>query len=135
MVCSGNKVKFAGKEFILSENEMEELEQFFSDRISFVCLDENTLESDISSWEPDGVLKEEYEYLVRGYIKPDRIVFYMTSNFIPIPKITKDLINLIKPLVLDYFGPGKYHLWNGVFIGKYGKEWAPLEIYEDICIE
>lgn len=69
---------------------------------------------------------EEFETLVRGYIKPGKIMFYKSSSFSPIKDerlLLKYIEEYIGITVLQNFKEGIYSVSNGVKIGKIGEEW------------
>ena len=81
-----------------------------------------------------GISFEEFEHLTRGYIKPGRLVFYTSLNFLPVKDISEEMVNLLTEKALEFFGPGKYEIWNGLKIGRLGEEWEAIEIKGTVLV-
>ena len=124
-----------GKQITLTPEEKKGVEEFHKSRIAFAFLNDGNCainikdvrEHKIYLQEDFGISFDEFENLTRGYIKPGRIVFYKTSEFIPIENITEKVLSVISEKALEFFGPGKYEIWNGLKIGKPGEEWKPIQ--------
>lgn len=59
-----------------------------------------------------GVSPEEYNTLIRGYINPGEVVFYMNAGFKAINDIPEDTLNLVMSKAAEIFGNGQYRLYN-----------------------
>ena len=124
-----------GKQIALTPKEKKMVDEFHKSRIAFAFLDDgrcainvkDVREHKIYLQEDFGISFDEFENLTRGYIKPGRIVFYKTSEFAPIENITEKVLSVISEKALEFFGPGKYEIWNGLKIGKPGEEWKPIQ--------
>lgn len=124
-----------GKQITLTPEEKKGVEEFHKSRIAFAFLNDGNCainikdvrEHKIYLQEDFGISFDEFENLTRGYIKPGRIVFYKTSEFIPIENITEKVLSVISEKTLEFFGPGKYEIWNGLKIGNLGEEWKPIQ--------
>lgn len=124
-----------GKQITLTPEEKKGVEEFHKSRIAFAFLNDGNCainikdvrEHKIYLQEDFGISFDEFENLTRGYIKPGRIVFYKTSEFIPIENITEKVLSVISEKALEFFGPGKYEIWNGLKIGNLGEEWKPIQ--------
>ena len=129
-----------GKNVNLSKTEQEGVTKFHKSRIAFAVIErENNYvlamnindprEHRVYLKEDFGVDDETFEKLVRGYIKPGKINFYVSSHFYPVPKekLTDRLIGDIEDVALREYGEGEYSIGNGVVVGKPGEEWLPFE--------
>ncbi len=124
-----------GKQITLTPEEKKGVEEFHKSRIAFAFLNDGSCainikdvrEHKIYLQEDFGISFDEFENLTRGYIKPGRIVFYKTSEFAPIENITEKVLSVISEKALEFFGPGKYEIWNGLKIGNLGEEWKPIQ--------
>lgn len=124
-----------GKQITLTPEEKKGVEEFHKSRIAFAFLNDGSCainikdvrEHKIYLQEDFGISSDEFENLTRGYIKPGRIVFYKTSEFAPIENITEKVLSVISEKALEFFGPGKYEIWNGLKIGNLGEEWKPIQ--------
>lgn len=130
------ETKIGDKKISLSPEESKLITNFHNGRVAFAFLEDGALACNIHDQrehrvylkEDFGVSDEQFEKLVRGYIKPGRIVFYKSSHF---AKVDEDVINYIDTvgvLAVQSFGAGKYEIWNGVCIGNPGEEWKPMSI-------
>lgn len=145
------KTILSGKEINLTSEETEAVSNFHRSRLAFafridISVPERPLiqmlvntrderEHRIYLQEDHGVGLEEFETMVRGYIKPGRIRFFRGTGFTPVKEEEIDLLldNVIK-LTLQEFGSGTYEVGNGVKIGKLGDEWPALSVYKTIEI-
>lgn len=59
-----------------------------------------------------GVHPDDYAHLVRGYIKPGRIIFYKTAGFNKVDDIPKDTLQLLLFRVTELFGHMEYKIYN-----------------------
>ena len=124
-----------GKEIILTAEEKKGVDEFHKSRVAFAILNDGRCainvkdirEHKVYLQEDFWVSFEEFETLVRGFIKPGRIVFYKTLSFIPIENISEEILDIISGKAMEFFGAGKYEIWNGLKIGKLGEEWEPVE--------
>lgn len=132
-----NEETIIGDEKIsLSKEESKLVADFHKDRIAFAFLEDGSLACNIHDQrehrvylkEDFGVTDELFEKLVRGYIKPGRIVFYQSSHFTKLEEDVMQYIDTIGVLAVQSFGSGKYEIWNGVAVGKPGEEWNPISI-------
>lgn len=132
-----------GKQITLTPKEQKEVERFHESRIAFALLNDGRCAINIKDkrehriylQEDFGIPFEEFENLIRGYIKPGRIVFYKTSGFHPIDNISEKILSIISEKALELFGSGKYEIWNGLKIDKFGKEWQPIQKHGFIWIK
>lgn len=130
------KTKIGTSDIELSEKETEDVTKFHKSRIAFAFLEDGTMacntnderEHRVYLEEDIGVNEERFQNLVRGYIKPGRIVFYRTSKFLMIEEDLMPYIEHVGVLVVQSYGKGKYEVWNGVMIGTPGEEWEPVEV-------
>lgn len=121
-----------------SKNELDEMyakaAEFHKSRIAFAIFNNGTYvitkndEREHLVWlrEDYGISDEEFETLIRGYIKPGKIMFYKSSSFLPIENeelLLKYIRNCIGITVLQNFKAGIYTVSNGLNIGKIGEEW------------
>ncbi len=124
-----------GKQIALTPKEKKMVDEFHKSRIAFAFLDDgrcainvkDVREHKIYLQEDFGISFDEFENLTRGYIKPGRIVFYKTLEFVPIESITEEVLSIVSEKALEFFGSGKYEIWNGLKIGKPGEEWEPIQ--------
>ena len=124
-----------GKQITLTPEEKKGVEEFHKSRIAFAFLNDGSCainikdvrEHKIYLQEDFGISFDEFENLTREFIKPGRIVFYKTSEFIPIESITEKVLSIVSEKALEFFGSGKYEIWNGLKIGKPGEEWEPIQ--------
>lgn len=123
------KTEMSGYE-LFKEKEKE----FHKSRVAFAILHNGTYvitkndEREHLVWlsEDYGISNEEFETIIRGYIKPGKIMFYKSSNFTPIEneEILLDYIEkYIGITTLQNFGAGYYIVSNGVIKGNIGEEW------------
>ena len=130
-----------GKNVNLSKAEQEGVTKFHKSRIAFAVIErENDYvlamnindprEHRVYLKEDFGVDDETFEKLVRGYIKPGKINFYVSSHFYPVSKekLTDRLISDVENVALREYGEGEYSIGNGVVVGKPGEEWCASEI-------
>lgn len=124
-----------GKQITLTAQEKKGVDEFHKSRIAFAILNDgrcainvnDVREHKIYLKEDFGISFEEFENLVRGFIKPGRIVFYKTLGFIPIETISEEILSIVSEKALEFFGSGEYEIWNGLEIGKLGEEWKPIQ--------
>lgn len=133
-----------GKNINLTGQESKMVASFHKSRIAFVFLNDEQCVININDQREHRVyLQEEYnistpefEQLNRGYIKAGKIVFYKTSSFNKIDNISPTMLKSVLQIAKQYYGLGKYEIWNGLKIGKIGEEWnTPLEIVSVINID
>lgn len=123
-----------GKQIKLTSDEKKEVEKFHKSRIAFAFLNDgqcvinvnDVREHKVYLKEDFGISFEEFEHLIRGFIKLGRIVFYRTLAFFPIENITKETLSIVSGKALEFFGSGEYEIWNGLEIGQLGQEWEPI---------
>lgn len=128
--------KIGDSEIELSENETEGVSKFHKSRIAFAFLEDGTMACNVNDErehrvyleEDFGVNEERFQTLVRGYIKPGRIVFYRTLKFSRIDEDIMPYIEHVGVLAVQTYGMGRYEVWNGVKVGKPGEEWEPQEV-------
>lgn len=133
----------SGKQITLTSKEQKEVGTFHKSRIAFAILSDGKCAVNIKDirehrvylQEDFGISFEEFENLVRGYIKPGRIVFYKTSGFYPIDNISEKILSIVSEKALEFFGSGKYEIWNGLKIGKFGEEWQPIQKHGFVLIK
>lgn len=143
-----NRTIVNGTEVYLTKTEKEKVEIFHKSRIAFAVLEsENGYELAMNINDPREhrvYLKEDFnvddelfETLVRGYIKPGKINFYISSSFkkVDSDKLTPKLINDVLRVACDIFGTGEYVIGNGMDITSLGEEWEPVEIIDKINVE
>lgn len=131
-----------GKEIILTREEKSAVDEFHKSRIAFAFLSDGRCAININDAREHKIyLKddfsisfEEFEHLTRGYIKPGRLVFYTSLNFLPVKDISEEMVNLLTEKALEFFGPGKYEIWNGLKIGRLGEEWEAIEIKGTVLV-
>lgn len=108
--------------------------EFHKSRVAFAILHNGTYvitkndEREHLVWlsEDYGISNEEFETIIRGYIRPGKIMFYKSSDFTPIEneEILLDYIEkYIGITALQNFGAGVYTVANGVIKGNIGEEW------------
>lgn len=133
-----------GKNINLTGQESKMVASFHKSRIAFAFLNDEQCVININDQREHRVyLQEEYnistpefEQLNRGYIKAGKIVFYKTSSFNKIDNISPTMLKSVLQIAKQYYGLGKYEIWNGLKIGKIGEEWnTPLEIVSVINID
>jgi len=139
-----------GKKIGLSETEQLGVSEFHRSRLAFAVIfnDENDYTLAINKNDPRehrvylkedfNITDEKFENLIRGYIKPGKINFYISSYFKSIDKhiLTEELLKEILNIALNTYGPGEYVIGNGLIVGTPGKEeWPPLEIIGTYLIE
>ena len=137
-----------GKKIELSEKEQTCVADFHKSRIAFaIIFSENGYTLAINKKDARehrvylkkdyNISDEEFETLIRGYIKPGKINFYMTSHFIKIPTniLNEDILNELFSIALNEYGDGEYIIGNGLLVEEPGKEWQPLEILDKYLIE
>lgn len=136
------------EEVELSDNERAGVASFHKSRLAFAIKSSEEVgyqilinvkderEHRVYLKEDYNIFDDEFEQLIRGYIKDNSIVFYRSSSFIPVPnkELTSDLINEILKLAIKYFGNGVYKIANGVYIGKPGEIWKPIEIIGEYTV-
>ena len=137
-----------GQQVTLSKEEQTGVTNFHNSRIAFAVLPasdgsytlainrKDAREHRVYLEEDFGVTDEIFETLTRGYIKPGKIVFYVSSYFYPISPtlITKPLITDLLLIARDEFGPGQYAISNGVKVGQPGEEWPPMKTLGTITV-
>lgn len=149
MIMLNENTIINGQMVNLSKEEQCDVTNFHKSRIAFAVIFNNddsynlainikdAREHRVYLQQDFGINDEVFESLVRGYIKHEKIVFYISSHFHPVaPEILTD--QLIKDLLLiagDMFGPGEYMIGNGVKVGKPGEEWAPIDTIGTYTIE
>lgn len=124
-----------GKEVLLSREEKAKVDEFHMSRVAFAILKDGSCAINVKDvrehrvylQEDYGVSFEEFENLVRGFIKFGRIVFYKTLSFTPIENIPEEVIKMVAEVALNFFGAGEYEIWNGLKISKLGEEWEPVQ--------
>jgi hypothetical protein len=125
-----------GKQITLTSEEQLAVEKFHTGRLAFAILNDGRCainakdprEHKVYLQEDFGISAEEFDTLIRGYIKTGRIVFYKTLDFIPVEAISKEILDAVSEKALEFFGAGKYEIWNGLKVGKLGQEWPPIQI-------
>lgn len=130
------KTKIGDADIELSEKETKDVSKFHKSRIAFAFLEDGTMACNVNDErehrvyleEDFGVDEERFQKLVRGYIKPGRIVFYKSSKFLMIDEDIMPYIEHVGVLAVQSFGHGRYEVWNGVTVGKPGDEWEPVEV-------
>ncbi len=131
-----------GKEIILTREEKSAVNEFHKSRIAFAFFSDGRCAININDAREHkvylkddfGISFEEFEHLTRGYIKPGRLVFYTSLNFLPVKDISEEMVNLLTEKALEFFGPGKYEIWNGLKIGRLGEEWEAIEIKGTVLV-
>jgi hypothetical protein len=124
------------QEVIFTDKQREGVEKFHKSRIAFAikggqlllnCYDER--EHRVYLKEDWNIDDDEFETLIRGYIKKGRIAFYITSHHSPItPWSDKILSDGVLLVASNSFGSGEYEIWNGVIVGEPGEEWPAYYI-------
>lgn len=130
------KTKIGNSEVELTEKETEDVSKFHKSRIAFAFLEDGTMACNVNDErehrvyleEDFGVDEERFQKLVRGYIKPGRIVFYRSSKFLMIDEDVMPYMEHVGVLAVQSYGHGRYDVWNGLMIGKPGDEWEPMEV-------
>ena len=130
-----------GKEVELDKNEQENVTKFHKSRVAFAVIEnDNGYELAMNLNDPRehrvylkedfGIDDELFETLIRGYIKPGKINFYVSSSFLQVErkKLTEQLIMDVLKVATDTYGDDDYLIGNGVIVGKPGEEWQPIEI-------
>ena len=59
-----------------------------------------------------GVSPDKYNDLIRGYMNPGQIVFYLTDGFSAVSDIPQEMLDLILLKAASIFGDGEYKLYN-----------------------
>ena len=133
-----------GKEITFTAKEQKDISKFHKSRVAFTQYQGKLLvnefderEHRVYCREDFGIDDELFETLIRGYIKPGRIVFYITSYHSKVPDERVDELMIRDAVILakKHFGEGMYELWNGVIVGKPGDEWPPVSIIGNITVE
>lgn len=130
------QTKIGNSNLELTEEETEGVSKFNKSRIAFAFLEDGTMACNVNDErehrvyleEDFGVNEERFQKLIRGYIKPGRIVFYRTLDFLMINEDIMPYIEHLGVLAVQKYGAGRYEVWNGLIIGKPGEEWAPQEV-------
>lgn len=143
-----NETIVDGKEIRLTDVERQNVEKFHVSRVAFAVLEsDNGYELAMNINDPREhrvYLKEDFnvddelfETLVRGYIKPGKVNFYISSSFKKVDrdKLTPKLINDVLMVASDTFGAGEYVIGNGMNVTSLGEEWEPIEIIDKINVE
>jgi len=138
-----------GQEMNLSKKEQIGVTEFHKSRIAFAVIFKDDGSYDLAINKRDArehrvYLKEDFditdeifETLVRGYIKPGKINFYITSHFKPVAQnlLTDELITELLNIAKNEFGVGEYNIGNGLVVGiPGGEEWPPMEIVDTYTI-
>ena len=129
-----------GKRIMLPDDERINAEQFHRKRIPFIWID-GTLHINVNEnddrdhqhWVLDdfGILPEQWETLNRGYMLPGKIQLFRSSRFEKIPNNEIDLNNddfkTLVNLNRTVYKQRDVTVYNGVYIGKVGEIWPPIE--------
>ena len=49
--------------------------------------------------------------------------------------ISEKILSIVSEKALEFFGSGKYEIWNGLKIGKFGEEWQPIQKHGFVLIK
>lgn len=124
----------AGKEITFTDKQRKDTATFHKSRLAFAFKDGEPLvnlhderEHRVYLREDFGIDDIEFETLIRGYIKPGKIIFYITSHHSEVEMVPPDFIQKCKLLAYQQYGAGTYTIHNGVHIGEPGTEWEPIK--------
>lgn len=59
-----------------------------------------------------GMPTNDYAKLIRGYIKPGKIIFYKTTGFTKVADIPEDILKLVLFKAFEIFGKIEFNLYN-----------------------
>lgn len=108
---------------------------FINDELKYSLNDKR----DHQKWleEDYNIDKEEFETLIRGYIKDFTVVIYKSSSFLPLDysELTKERIEKLIDLCRKTCKPGNYKFYTGVHIGNVGEIWKPIKSITDFDIK
>lgn len=137
-----------GQNVELSKEEQKGVTNFHRSRIAFAVIEKENdyvialnikdqREHRVYLKEDFDIDDEQFENLIRGYIKPGKINFYISSHFYQVPKekLSDELLNDIKNIALNVYGDGDYVIGNGVHVGRPGEEWDPIEVIKAINLK
>lgn len=81
-----------------------------------------------------GVSEEEYENIIRGYMKDGQVFFYKTSNFEPVDmqQLGIDSLKHIQIISMVYMNKYNPKCFNGMHIGESGTQWEPIDLIGSI---
>ncbi|MDD2239023.1 MAG: hypothetical protein PHH51_03990 [Bacilli bacterium] len=131
------------KKIELSEDEQKGVTVFHKSRTAFaIIFDKNNNDYYLAFNKKDarehrvylkedfGITDDKFENLIRGYIKPGKINFYISSFFKPIEIdiLTEEIIRDLLLVAKEDFGIGEYEIGNGLIVGKPGGEWPSENI-------
>lgn len=123
-----------GKEITFTDEERAAIGKYHCSRLAFAFKNDKPLinlhdDRDHRTYlrEDFGIDDDEFETLIRGYIKPGKIVFYITSHHSEVEMVPLDYINATKLLAWENYGAGKYSIYNGVKVGEPGIEWPHIK--------
>ena len=79
----------------------------------------------VTAGEAGGITQHIGAYVVE--INGEKITFLDTPGH-------EAMVNLLTEKALEFFGPGKYEIWNGLKIGRLGEEWVAIEIKGTVLV-
>lgn len=132
-----------GQKVILSDTESKKVDDFHKSRVAFAILKDGRCAINVKDCrehrvylqEDFGISFEEFEGLIRGYIKSGRITFYQSSKFLPVENLSDNMLEMVYQQAVKFFGSGKYEIWNGLKVADIGEEWKPLKIVKSVYLD
>lgn len=113
---------------------MNKENDFHKSRIAFAIInkDLHIIQNDPrghKEWllEEFGLDEQNFEKIVRGYIKEDKIVFYKGSDFTCDSEVCDIAYSYFYKL-LSYTNSRKVNIYAGVIRGEIGEEWKPQKL-------
>lgn len=127
-----------GQTVILEDDEKEAAEKFHKKRLAFAWIhgkltfNENLNDDrDHQHWllEDFGISPAEWESIPRGYMLPGKIQLFIGSDFrkLDATAIPSTDFDLLRSKHYDRYGVSEINVYNGVFVGKVGDIWKPME--------
>ena len=127
-----------GETIKLTREEQEEVEKYHKSRIAFTFLKDGSLALNENDPREHRIYLQEdfgdkyddsqFDELIRGYLKPGRIVFYTGGSFhTPVDSIPDEYLLKMKLIAYQKYGDGIYQVWNGVdTTAPIGTNWPPI---------
>lgn len=133
------------KEIVLERHEIEKAAAFHKERVAFALIKDRFVfnnnpndERDHQNWlcEDYQMSIEEFEHIIRGYMKPGIIILYHSSNFdcIDLSLFTVSNLQQILDEYRNFFKTEAVTVYNGVIIGMVGEIWPPKELIAKIML-
>lgn len=118
----------------MDNNNISKEEKFHQSRIAFAVINgklEFTIfdKRDHKQWLSDvfNITDDEFENIIRGYIKESGIYIYRSSKFCPVNmgELSTSVLKHIKMLCSVYVHTYDIPCYSGMKIGNAGEEWEP----------